>query len=229
MSKANSGEHKKSDIPLVVFFLVLKKKHRRGEQIKTKERNNKTMANVKIVVMGMAGVGKSSLTVQFVQNIFLKVYDPTIEDSYRKPVEVDGKIYTVEILDTAGTEQFSAMRDLYMRTGDGFMLVYSAISEGSLDDLDAIHEGILRVKDTDSVPMIVIGNKCDLEEHRLISTSEGQKKAQRFGALFLETSAKKRINVDEAFQQLILRIVSEKAQQPISKKDEKKRSACALL
>ena len=61
------------------------------------------MREYKIVVLGSGGVGKSALTVQFVQGIFVEKYDPTIEDSYRKQVEVDGQQCMLEILDTAGT------------------------------------------------------------------------------------------------------------------------------
>ena len=63
----------------------------------------------------------------------------------------------LEILDTAGTEQFAAMRDLYMKNGAGFLLVYSITSQGTFSDLQDIREQILRVKDTDDVPMILIG------------------------------------------------------------------------
>ena len=73
-------------------------------------------------------------------------------------VEVDGKQCMLEILDTAGTEQFAAMRDLYMKNGAGFLLVYSITSQGTFSDLQDIREQILRVKDTDDVPMILIGN-----------------------------------------------------------------------
>lgn len=75
------------------------------------------MREYKLVVLGSGGVGKSALTVQFVQGIFVEKYDPTIEDSYRKQVEVDNSQCMLEILDTAGTEQFTAMRDLYMKNG----------------------------------------------------------------------------------------------------------------
>ena len=61
------------------------------------------MREYKIVVLGSGGVGKSALTVQFVQGIFVEKYDPTIEDSYRKQVEVEGQQCMLEILDTAGT------------------------------------------------------------------------------------------------------------------------------
>ena len=90
-------------------------------------------------------------TVQFVQSIFVEKYDPTIEDSYRKQVEVDGQQCMLEILDTAGTEQFTAMRDLYMKSGQGFLLVFSITSMVTLTDLQELREQILRVKDSDNV------------------------------------------------------------------------------
>jgi small GTP-binding protein len=83
------------------------------------------MSTRKIVVMGEGGVGKSCLTIQFVNKIFVARYEPTLEDTYRKQVEVDGLFEVVEILDTAGTEQFLAMRDMYIKNGEGFVLVYS--------------------------------------------------------------------------------------------------------
>lgn len=93
----------------------------------------------------------SKKTVQFVQSIFVEKYDPTIEDSYRKQVEVDGHQCMLEILDTAGTEQFTAMRDLYMKNGQGFVLVFSITSQVTLTDLDEIREQIIRVKGSDNV------------------------------------------------------------------------------
>lgn len=92
-----------------------------------------------------------SQTVQFVQSIFVEKYDPTIEDSYRKQVEVDGQQCMLEILDTAGTEQFTAMRDLYMKNGQGFLLVFSITSSVTLTDLIELREQILRVKDGENV------------------------------------------------------------------------------
>src|SRR3954467_14324927 len=82
-----------------------------------------------VVVLGSGGVGKSALTVQFVSNTFIEKYDPTIEDFYRKEIEVDGQPCVLEILDTAGTEQFASMRDLYIKNGQGFVVVYSITSQ----------------------------------------------------------------------------------------------------
>ncbi|KHN75942.1 Ras-related protein Rap-1b [Toxocara canis] len=155
------------------------------------------MREYKIVVLGSGGVGKSALTVQFVQGIFVEKYDPTIEDSYRKQVEVDGQQCMLEILDTAGTEQFTAMRDLYMKNGQGFVLVYSITAQSTFNDLMDLREQILRVKDTEEVPMILVGNKCDLEDERVVGKDQGQNLARSFNSAFLETSAKAKVNVNE--------------------------------
>jgi len=164
------------------------------------------MLEYKIVVLGSGGVGKSALTVQFVQGIFVEKYDPTIEDSYRKQVEVDGQQCMLEILDTAGTEQFTAMRDLYMKNGQGFVLVYSIIAPSTFNDLPDLREQILRVKDMDDVPMVLVGNKCDLTDQRAISTEQGDVLAKKFNCVFLESSAKTKINVEQIFFDLIRQI-----------------------
>ncbi|OCT88908.1 hypothetical protein XELAEV_18017538mg [Xenopus laevis] len=158
------------------------------------------MREYKLVVLGSGGVGKSALTVQFVQGIFVEKYDPTIEDSYRKQVEVDGQQCMLEILDTAGTEQFTAMRDLYMKNGQGFALVYSITAQSTFNDLQDLREQILRVKDTDDVPMILVGNKCDLEDERVVGKEQGQNLARQWNnCAFLESSAKSKINVNEVW------------------------------
>lgn len=89
------------------------------------------MREYKVVVLGSGGVGKSALTVQFVTGTFIEKYDPTIEDFYRKEIEVDSSPSVLEILDTAGTEQFASMRDLYIKNGQGFILVYSLVNQQS--------------------------------------------------------------------------------------------------
>uniref|UniRef100_A0A2K5XN98 Small monomeric GTPase n=1 Tax=Mandrillus leucophaeus TaxID=9568 RepID=A0A2K5XN98_MANLE len=109
------------------------------------------MHEYKLVILGSGGIGKSALTVQFVQGIFVEKYDPMIEDSYRKQVEVDAQQYRLEILDTAGMEQFIARRDLYMRNGQGFVIVYSITAQPTFNDLQDLREQILRVKDTDDI------------------------------------------------------------------------------
>uniref|UniRef100_A0A3Q1NCE9 small monomeric GTPase n=1 Tax=Bos taurus TaxID=9913 RepID=A0A3Q1NCE9_BOVIN len=156
------------------------------------------MHEYKLVILGSGGTGKSALTIQFVQGIFVEKYDPTIEDSYRKQVEVDAQQCMLEILDTAGMEQFTAMRDLYMKNGQ---------AQSTFNDLQDLREQILRVKDTHDVPMILVGNKCDLEDERVVGKEQGQNLARQWNnCAFLESSAKSKINVNEIFYDLVRQI-----------------------
>ncbi|KAF3859705.1 hypothetical protein F7725_022104 [Dissostichus mawsoni] len=151
-----------------------------------RERNRQTvrMREYKLVVLGSGGVGKSALQ-----------------------VEVDGQQCMLEILDTAGTEQFTAMRDLYMKNGQGFALVYSITAQSTFNDLQDLREQILRVKDTEDVPMILVGNKCDLEVERVVGKDSGSGLARQWNSCaFLETSAKSKINVNEIFYDLVRQI-----------------------
>lgn len=157
----------------------------------------------KIVVVGGGGVGKSALTIQFIQSHFVDEYDPTIEDSYRKQCTVDNEEVVLDILDTAGQEEYLAMREQYMRTGEGFLLVYAINSKNSLDESQVFYEQIQRVKEADHVPVLIVGNKCDLESERQVSYEEGLAFARSLGCSFVETSAKQRINVGEAFYSLV--------------------------
>ncbi|QLL32962.1 hypothetical protein HG536_0D04840 [Torulaspora globosa] len=166
------------------------------------------MRDYKLVVLGAGGVGKSCLTVQFVQGVYLDTYDPTIEDSYRKTIEIDNKMISLEILDTAGVAQFTAMRELYIKSGMGFLLVYSVTDRQSLQELMDLREQVLRIKDMDRVPMVLVGNKADLTEERAISVEEGIEVSSNWGKVpFYETSALLRSNVDEVFIDLVRQII----------------------
>ncbi|GAB7361747.1 hypothetical protein MBLNU230_g1793t1 [Neophaeotheca triangularis] len=167
---------------------------------------SKFLREYKLVVVGGGGVGKSCLTIQLIQAHFVDEYDPTIEDSYRKQCVIDDEVALLDVLDTAGQEEYSAMREQYMRTGEGFLLVYSITSRQSFEEIQTFQQQILRVKDKDYFPIIVVGNKCDLEHERQVTTEEGAALARQFGCKFIETSAKSRINVDNAFYDIVREI-----------------------
>jgi small GTP-binding protein len=92
-----------------------------------------------------------------------------LADSYRKQCVIDEEVALLDVLDTAGQEEYSAMREQYMRTGEGFLLVYSITSRQSFEEITTFQQQILRVKDKDYFPMVVVGNKCDLEGEREVS------------------------------------------------------------
>jgi len=182
----------------------------------------------KLVIVGGGGVGKSALTIQLISNHFIDEYDPTIEDSYRKQVTIDNETCLLDILDTAGQEEYSAMRDQYMRTGQGFILVYSITSRSSFDEITSFHEHILRVKDKDNFPMLLAGNKCDLERERQVTTLEGQDLAKSFGCPFVEASARKRINIEEVFYGLV-REIRKDMMKGMKAGKQKKKGGCSVL
>ncbi|XP_044237549.3 ras-related protein Rap-1b-like [Ursus arctos] len=108
---------------------------------------------------------------------------------------------------TIQTEQFTAMRDLYMKSGQGFALVHSITAQFTFNDLQDLREQILHVKDTDDVAAILAGNKCDVEDERFIGKERGQNLARQWNnCAFLESSAKSKININEIFYDLVWQI-----------------------
>jgi len=161
-------------------------------------------SSYKLVVVGGGGVGKSAITIQFIQNHFVTDYDPTIEDSYTKQCVIDDKVAKLDILDTAGQEEFSAMREQYMRSGEGFLLVFSLTDRASYaGEIYKFHKQILRVKDRDEFPIILVGNKSDLVQQRVIDNEEAQGLARQLKIPYIECSAKARMNIDQSFHELV--------------------------
>ncbi|XP_033634463.1 GTP-binding protein Rit1-like [Asterias rubens] len=160
----------------------------------------------KIVLLGQGGVGKSALTLQFVTHSFLEYHDPTIEDAYQQQAVIDGEVGLLDILDTAGQAEFTAMRDQYMRGGEGFIICYSITDRRSFLEASEFKKVIERVRNTDEVPVVLVGNKYDLEQRRVVSTEEGQALAREFSCPFFETSAALRHFVDDVFYTLVREI-----------------------
>lgn len=158
--------------------------------------------------MGIGGVGKSAITNRFVMGRWVEKYDPTIEESYSTTVDVDGKALHVEILDTAGQDEYTPLRETFMHTGDGFLLVYAITDDQSLEELVSIREQILRVHRDRKVPIVVVGNKSDMVKDRAVSQEEGRAMADNFGASFIEVSAKNNVKVRDAFDTLVRKILS---------------------
>ena len=160
----------------------------------------------KIVMLGSGAVGKSAITVQMVSGHFLSSYDPTIEDSYRTTININNKDIILNIIDTAGQEEFYALRDQYMRSGDGYIIVFSITSVTSFLEVTAIKEQLNMVLDVDNntlIPIILVGNKCDLEEYRQVQLSDAQRLADEWKVKYFETSAKNKTNINKIFEELV--------------------------
>eukprot|EP00300_Choanocystis_sp_HF-7_P016137 c19316_g1_i5.p1 GENE.c19316_g1_i5~~c19316_g1_i5.p1 ORF type:complete len:202 (+),score=49.37 c19316_g1_i5:33-608(+) len=182
---------------------------------------------IKLCVCGPGGVGKSALTVQYIQRTFMEDYDPTVEDTYRIDVVIDDQASRLDILDTAGQEELRALSSQYMRFGHGFLLVYSIIDRATFTAVRNTHAEILESKEQTTVPMILVGNKSDLEQQRAIPTAEGKALADSLGIGFIETSALTRTNVDQAFEDLVRRIRHDRNVKAMAK--PKKKGFCVLL
>ncbi|KAI6239047.1 hypothetical protein M3Y99_00606700 [Aphelenchoides fujianensis] len=196
----------------------------------------------KICVIGSGGVGKSSLTIQYFQKQFSEFYDPTIEDQYIQHCEIDGNWVILDVLDTAGQEEFSAMREQYMRNGHGFMLVYSVTDSTSFENARELKNQVMRVKDVEEYPILLVANKVDLANNRVITEEMGRELADTLKLPYLETSAKDPpLNVEAAFHELVRIMKSYQSEEdnakaqtagrerPKSKSDRKSKKNCSLM
>lgn len=177
----------------------------------------------KLVIMGSGGVGKSAISTRFIHGDFVSIYDPTIEECYSKHVNHNGDDVKIDLLDTAGQDTFSAMKELYTLCGDGFAFVYSIDQRRSFDRLKDFYALLQRRRIGNSPPLILVGNKSDLIASREISTRELMIRAEVWEADHIEVSAKTGENTSDIFFILLDRLRQQ--DKPVSKK----RRGCVLL
>jgi Ras family protein len=167
----------------------------------------------KVAIVGSRSVGKSSLTVQFVDGHFVDSYYPTIENTFSKNIKYKGQEYSTEIVDTAGQDEYSILNSKHFIGIHGYMLVYSVSSLPSFEMVQVIREKILNHLGTESVPIVIVGNKSDLRpEQRQVNADDGKRLAGRFNCAWTEASARYNENVANAFELLIGEI--ERSQNP---------------
>ncbi|EGV64456.1 GTP-binding protein [Yamadazyma tenuis] len=173
----------------------------------------------KFAVVGSRSVGKSSMIVRFVEDYFVESYYPTIENQFSKNVTYKNQEYEIEILDTAGQDEFSMINEKHLVGIHGYVLVYSVTSIQSFQVIEVIRDKILNSTGSESIPMVLVGNKCDLNYQRQVETSEGEALAKSFNCKFLETSVKDNLNIAKSFECLIDQI--EAIQNPVAKPEPK--------
>ncbi|XP_019747200.1 ras-related protein O-RAL-like [Hippocampus comes] len=198
----------------------------------SKNKNQTSLALHKVIMVGSGGVGKSALTLQFMYDEFVEDYEPTKADSYRKKVVLDGEDVQIDILDTAGQEDYAAIRDNYFRSGEGFLLVFSITEYESFVATTELREQILRVKEEETIPMLLVGNKSDLEDRRKVHVEEVVEKVNEWRVQYVETSAKTRANVDKVFFDLMREVRMKKMAEGMDKNGpsgKKKKKRCYIL
>lgn len=187
------------------------------------------MRQFNVVVLGAGGVGKSALTVRFIRDVFVENYDPTIEEEYRRTVMVDGELSSLEVLDTAGAEQFTSLNEVYIKSGRGFVLVFSLTHEASLKEVDNLRKQIYRIKGADTgIPIVIVGTKLDLVNEREVQRNTIQSLASRWDLPFYETSAKRNWHVTDVFEDLVRQMRTRYPVEP-ARKVRKRDKMCIIM
>lgn len=176
---------------------------------------------IRLCVLGDGNVGKSALTIRYFQDQFVEDWDPTIEDLYVKQDQVDGKFFHLEVQDTAGQEQFALLREDYIQHAHGFLIVYAVAgnnAQKSMKNIETYFNDIKRFHG-ENIPIIIAANKIDLR--REIKTEVGEEivnklKENHKSMAYIETSAKTKQNVPEAFKKLCELVLREQhADEPL--------------
>ena len=173
---------------------------------------------IRISIIGNTKVGKSCLIYRFINYNIPKIHDPTIEDKYKSVAKIDKLTYNIEILDTGGEKEYQNKMDTWINFGDGFILVFSINDEESFNCLNDKIERIFQIKNGKICPILLVGNKNDLE--RKINYSDARNLGNKWGCEYIETSAVNDFNCKEVFEILAKKIFQ------IKQNDKKKKKDC---
>ena len=172
----------------------------------TESNNQKETYKFKVVVVGDSGVGKTNLIKRFVTNEFKSDSKATVGVEFlSKNFIINKEIFKIEIWDTAGQERYKSITTAYYKGAKGAMIVYDVTNQSSFDNVDKWYNEI-KDKASKNINLIMIGNKNDLVDKKIINSESSTEKAQSFGIAIMETSALNASNVKEAFHLLIKEI-----------------------
>jgi len=170
----------------------------------------------KLLLIGDSAVGKSCMLLRFADDSYVDSYISTIGVDFKiRTVEQDDKSIKLQIWDTAGQERFRTITSSYYRGAHGIIIVYDVTDQQSFDNVKQWMSEIDRYA-SDNVVKILVGNKCDLTENKVVSTETAKAFADEMGIPFLETSAKNSTNVEQAFMTMSSEIKKRVASQPAS-------------
>ena len=186
----------------------------------TESGNQKETYKFKVVVVGDSGVGKTNLIKRFVSNEFKSDSKATVGVEFlSKNFIINGEIFKIEIWDTAGQERYKSITTAYYKGAKGAMIVYDVTNQTSFDNVDKWYNEI-KEKASKNINLIVIGNKNDLIDKKIINSESSIEKAKSFGIAIMETSALDASNVKEAFY-LILKEMYKSVKSMINNTEKK--------
>ena len=152
----------------------------------------------KVIVVGDEKVGKTSLIIRYTEDRFSESYLQTLGSDFAlKTIHQDDKDITLVLWDIGGQDKFKILHKYYFQGAQAAMLVYSITDSASFESLPQWYNSVL--EHVGEIPMILLGNKKDLEKLRTVDENEGRRFAKNKGIPFFETSAKTASNVEDAF------------------------------
>jgi Ras-related protein Rab-8A len=161
---------------------------------------------IKLLLIGDSGVGKSCLLLRFCEDQFTPSFITTIGIDFKiRTIDLDGKRVKLQVWDTAGQERFKTITTAYYRGAMGILLVYDVCDEKSFNNIRSWYSNVQQHA-SENVVLILVGNKSDMVDKRVISTEQGKALADELGIPFIESSAKTTDNVEETFFSLARRV-----------------------
>ena len=174
------------------------------------------MNTYKVTILGSCEVGKSAIITRLCYDRFVEYYESTMENTFRKTVNFGDNEFILNISDTSGDEAFERYLDSLIHSSHGIIIVYSITNRKSFDKVVSINENVRNIHLDNNYPMLLVGNKSDLENERQISIEEGEELALSLKCFYLETSAKTGHNILDCFQDIIMSIQNSKEQKNVN-------------
>ena len=176
------------------------------ESLSEESKNEET---IKIIILGDSKVGKTSFIIRFTKNKFDETYLATIGVDYKdRIINIENKLYKLMFYDTAGEEKYKSIPKNYIKNMQGIILMYDITDKSSFDSIIDWISDVKEIKG-ENFPMILVGNKIDLNESREVTEEMGYELAEKNQIEFFETSNKDGTNIQEAGLEIVYKILSE--------------------